>query len=214
MTVVRTDGRSLGRSVTWSPNFLGWVDFLSYEAKCTTFLVKMSFFMRMKNHFHIKGWALNLVLIQRPDRTRKWPINVDKLLSIVWNVIKFTRDCLWANNADIVMATVWFLLDNTEFKFADLSGNQLPINFKLQIGLKITKITNSNIPRTSLGISLCCPIFLPCLPSFKVGSFVYMCHHEMLPLSFQTFFQTGSQIHDYSTSAKSYRPHAGVTFLQ
>ena len=37
------------------------------EAKCTTFLVKMSFIcMRMKNHFHIKGWALNLVLIQRP----------------------------------------------------------------------------------------------------------------------------------------------------
>ena len=27
--------------------------------------------MKMKNHFHIKGWALNLVLIQG---TRKWPI--------------------------------------------------------------------------------------------------------------------------------------------
>ena len=37
------------------------------EAKCTTFLVKMSFIcMRMKNQFYIKGWALNLVLIQRP----------------------------------------------------------------------------------------------------------------------------------------------------
>ena len=35
-------------------------------AKCTTFLVKMSFICkRMKNHFHMKGWALNLVLIQR-----------------------------------------------------------------------------------------------------------------------------------------------------
>ena len=45
------------------------------EVKCTTFLVKMSFVcMRMKNHFHIKGWALNLVLIQRPEGTRKWPI--------------------------------------------------------------------------------------------------------------------------------------------
>ena len=40
------------------------------EAKCTTFLVKMSFIcMRMKNHFHMKGWALNLVLIQRPGDT-------------------------------------------------------------------------------------------------------------------------------------------------
>ena len=28
----------------------------------------------MKNYFHIKGWALNLVLIQRPVGTRKWPI--------------------------------------------------------------------------------------------------------------------------------------------
>ena len=37
------------------------------ETKCTTFLVKMSFIcMRMKNHFHIKDWAHNLVLIQRP----------------------------------------------------------------------------------------------------------------------------------------------------
>ena len=41
------------------------------QAKCTTFLVKMSFIcMRMKNHFHIKGSALNLVLIQRSGGTR------------------------------------------------------------------------------------------------------------------------------------------------
>ena len=47
------------------------------ETKCTTFLVKMSFIcIRMKNHFHIKGWALNLVLKQRPGGTRKWPIAV------------------------------------------------------------------------------------------------------------------------------------------
>ena len=47
------------------------------EAKCTTFLVKMSYIcMRMKNHFHIKGWALSLTLIQRPGGTRKWPIEI------------------------------------------------------------------------------------------------------------------------------------------
>ena len=35
------------------------------EAKCKSFLVKMSLIcIRMKNHFYIKGWALNLVLIQ------------------------------------------------------------------------------------------------------------------------------------------------------
>ena len=26
-----------------------------------------------ENHFDIKGWALNLVLMQRPRKTRKWP---------------------------------------------------------------------------------------------------------------------------------------------
>ena len=45
------------------------------EARCTTFLVKMSFTsMRMKNDFHTKGWAPKLVLKQRPGGTRKWPI--------------------------------------------------------------------------------------------------------------------------------------------
>ena len=44
------------------------------EARCTTFLVKMSFIcMRIKNDFHIKGWAPTLVLKERPRGTRKWP---------------------------------------------------------------------------------------------------------------------------------------------
>ena len=42
------------------------------EARCTTFLVKMSFiWIRMKNDFHIKGWAPTPVLKQRPGGTRK-----------------------------------------------------------------------------------------------------------------------------------------------
>ena len=45
------------------------------EARCTTFLLKMSFIcMRVNNDFHIKGWAPTLVLKQRPGGTRKWPI--------------------------------------------------------------------------------------------------------------------------------------------
>ena len=41
------------------------------KAKYTTFLMKMRIIcMRMKNHFHIKGWTLNLVLIQRLGGTR------------------------------------------------------------------------------------------------------------------------------------------------
>ena len=48
---------------------------LQNEAKYTTFLVKVSFIcMRMKNHLHVKGWALNLALIQKPEGTWKWPI--------------------------------------------------------------------------------------------------------------------------------------------
>ena len=45
------------------------------------------------------------------------------------------------------MATVEFCFKNTEYKFADLSGNQLPINQKSVIGIKITFISwNSHIP--------------------------------------------------------------------
>ena len=45
------------------------------EAKCTAFLMKMSFIcVKMKIHFQIKRWALDLVLIQRPVGTRKWLI--------------------------------------------------------------------------------------------------------------------------------------------
>ena len=62
------------------------------KAKCTTFLVEMSFiYMRMKTHFHIKGWALNLVLIQRPRGTRKWPIASQKISRATWK----PDHCLW-----------------------------------------------------------------------------------------------------------------------
>ena len=45
------------------------------EAKCTTFLVELCFIcMRMKNHLHINGWVLNLVLILRRGGTRKFRI--------------------------------------------------------------------------------------------------------------------------------------------
>ena len=54
---------------------------LENKTKCTTFLVRMSVTsMRTKNHFHIKGWELNLVLIQRPGRTRKWSMG-----QILWS---------------------------------------------------------------------------------------------------------------------------------
>ena len=55
------------------------------QGKCTTVLVKMSFIcMRMKNRFHIKGWTLNLVLIQRTGGTGKRPIGRLVVLQETW----------------------------------------------------------------------------------------------------------------------------------
>ena len=45
------------------------------EAKCETFVVKMSFIcIIIKNHFHINGFALSFALKVRFFGTRKWPI--------------------------------------------------------------------------------------------------------------------------------------------
>ena len=55
---------------------------LTFEMRPSTqpFLWKWVLFVSgMKNHFHIKGWALNLVLIQRTEGTRKWPIREIKI---------------------------------------------------------------------------------------------------------------------------------------
>ena len=48
------------------------------EAKCKTFLVKMSgSCMRIKDHFLINRFALGLALRQRLEATRKWPITFE-----------------------------------------------------------------------------------------------------------------------------------------
>ena len=51
------------------------------EAKCETFVVKMSFIsMTIKNHFHINGFALNLALKVRLFGTRKWPVDLNSFI--------------------------------------------------------------------------------------------------------------------------------------
>ena len=48
------------------------------EAKCETFVVKMSFIcIIIKNHFHVNGFALSLALKVRFFGTRKWPITLE-----------------------------------------------------------------------------------------------------------------------------------------
>ena len=52
-----------------------YLTFKTKEAKCETFVVKMSFIcITIKNHFHINGFALSLALKVRLFGTRKWPI--------------------------------------------------------------------------------------------------------------------------------------------
>ena len=57
------------------------------------------------------------------------------------------------------MATVEFSLDNTDKEFADLSGSQLPINFKHSIGLKIS-LKKFTYPKGLTGRLLLCAIIL------------------------------------------------------
>ena len=61
------------------------------EAKCETFVVKMSFIcIIIENHFHINGFALNLVLKVRFFGTRKWPIQSVSVSFGLWDTaLKF-----------------------------------------------------------------------------------------------------------------------------
>ena len=52
----------------------------------------------MKNHFHIKGWALNLILIQRPGGTWKWPIVLPPRPPTPNNIYTPTMDTLCARD--------------------------------------------------------------------------------------------------------------------
>ena len=51
--------------------------------------------------------------------------------------------------------------------------------------------------------------------SFQVSSFMYLYHNNALPISFTQTFQTGSQIHQYSTRYSDYyRPHTCRTNIK
>ena len=53
------------------------------EAKCETFVVKMSFIcIIIKTHFHNKGFTLSLALKVRFFGTRKWPIRSTQMTQV------------------------------------------------------------------------------------------------------------------------------------
>ena len=67
MPVVRTDGRSVGRSVTWLPNFLGWVDLFTHGAPQARFarggpLKFCSPRTRLLTIWHLRIFAIYLYL--------------------------------------------------------------------------------------------------------------------------------------------------------
>ena len=53
---------------------------------------------------------------------------------------------------NIIMATIEFSLDNSDLKFEELSGNQIPINSEHLIGQNII-LVKFRIPRARLGVS-------------------------------------------------------------
>ena len=59
----------------------------------------------MKNHFHIKGWALNLILIQRPGGTRKWPIVLPPRPPPPNNIYTPTMDTLCARDFSCTLSS-------------------------------------------------------------------------------------------------------------
>ena len=61
------------------------------ESKCETILIILWF----RAHFHMKGFALRLVLKQRHNRTRKWPMAFGKLLAF-WFLFSRRRKSVFA----------------------------------------------------------------------------------------------------------------------
>ena len=75
------------------------------KARSTTFLVKMSFIcMRMKNDFHIKGWAPTLVLKQRPGELGNGLLEYMYIKYIIDNKIKSHT---WPTVSQQMVPKVW-----------------------------------------------------------------------------------------------------------
>ena len=99
--------------------------FFQNEAKRTTFLVKMSLTcMRKKGNFHVKGWALNRVLIQRPGE--------------VWNGLFSRFSYVWEQ---LFFTSAWRPFMNGDFKKKNLNLKISGRNRTNPDGVKRTKIS-------------------------------------------------------------------------
>ena len=91
------------------------------ETKSKNFLVKINFIcMRIKNHFHINGFARSLALEQRIEATQKWPSlhrscfspvmqrsSPGELCDKTKTAARETRNCL--NLKNIAIPLVWLV---------------------------------------------------------------------------------------------------------
>ena len=102
------------------------------------FLVEMSFIcMRMKNHFHIKGWAPSLVLKQRPRGTQKWPIH---FFSVVFVAVKFD----WSDRSFLpVLKNGTLKMNIHEHRTKQIYATRLSLSLSLII--LFTNVQNKNI---------------------------------------------------------------------
>ena len=90
------------------------------EVKGTTFLVKMIFIcMRMKNDFHIKGSALNLVLIQRPGGTGKWSIVLLNNKTFNFCHIKKHPSIQFSPLIDALLSLIKYKINMVRFRLTD-----------------------------------------------------------------------------------------------
>ena len=81
------------------------------KAECKFLLVKMNFNpMRIKNRFHINGFALRLALEQRLGRTRKYPISIT--YKVMWLIMRCFHE---------VLLVIHKLLRNRAYKTVILS---------------------------------------------------------------------------------------------
>ena len=92
--------------------------------------------MRMKTHFHIKGGAPNVALIQRPGGTRKWPILRNPLKSAFLTIFGCKTPYL---GSDVMVFYLQLVVRNWVIQCAavrcslsvqeDLTGEQALIRF-------------------------------------------------------------------------------------
>ena len=79
-----------------------------------------------KTHFHMKGFALKLVLKQRHKRTWKWPIK--------FCILRNTHECLGELSLDSPLAYVLFNNNN-------IILNELKISFYLNNSVSVKELS-------------------------------------------------------------------------